>query len=212
MLLALQHQDHQIEYLIGEMEEDLSHQLSQLQSSLNCPAITNRANEFKTQKRKLEFLAARYLLKQLFADCPIVNYDTDGKPFLEHSDWNISITHSGKYVAVARSKSELGIDIELISEKLNRTKHKYCSEQELKNINHTQELFHLCLYWSAKETVYKLVGNEALIFDKEMQIEPFTPQQKGEFQLHLNSKNSKANLMVHYQKIEDYVFTYCTNC
>lgn len=205
MALLLQKQSENIEWLIWELKEDVD----QLLDSLACPIITEQVSAIKTDKRKKEFLCSRILLKELFGECIAVNYDSFGAPIIGNSDWNISISHSGKYVAVARSKFKLGIDIEQISDKLDRTKHKFSSEIELRNIDEQQKLFHLALYWSAKESVYKLVGNEALIFDEKMRVERFSPKNRGVFSLKLNSSRSKSDLDIYYRKIEDYVFTYC---
>ena len=195
-----------IEYLIWDLEEDIE-ELSKL---LSFPEISKQLESYRTLKRKKEFLCARILLKELFSKQVDIEYDYFGKPYIKGSQWNISITHSGRFVAVARSLNKIGIDIEQITEKLERTKHKFSSQKELNNINPKQNLFQLALYWSAKESVYKLIANEALIFDTEMIIKAFIPQNKGTFFLELDSKKNKKTLNIEYQKINDYVFTFCT--
>lgn len=205
MPVFLKQQFENIEFIIWELTEDVE----LLKEDINQPAISEQVTKYKTEKRKKEFLCSRLALKILFGKNVTVEYDAFGAPYIENNDWKISITHSGKYVAVARSKQNLGIDIEQISEKLNRTKHKFSSENELLSIDTEQKLFHLALYWSGKESVYKWVGNEALIFDSEMQIEAFSPKSSGEFSLQLKCKTHQKLMTVHYLKLEDYVFTYC---
>ena len=202
MSVFWQEQSENIEWIIWELNESIP----QLQGLLDCP--DNSINTIKTDKRKMEFLTSRILLKKLFGECIVVKYNRHGSPYIENSDWNISITHSGKYVAVARSKYPLGIDVEQITEKLERIKHKFSSTEELKNIYYKENLMHLALYWSAKESVYKLVGNEALIFDENMIIEEFIPQKEGAFKLHLQSSRYKQLVEIKYQTFEDYVFCY----
>lgn len=209
MALTQKYQNDTIEWLIWEVDTFDETAIDAFSNMLHCPYLEKNLNSIKTTKRKIEFLGARYLLKVLFGECIELLYNTSGSPYISNSDWNISITHSGKYIAVARSKKRLGIDIEQISEKLERTKHKFSSDKELSFIDQQQNLYQLCLYWSAKESVYKLVSNEALIFDEEMQIEAFTPKNKGTFLLKLNSKLNALDLNIHYRKIENYVFTYC---
>ena len=205
MSLFLQKRSGNIDWIIWELEESVD----QLIDLLLCSTIAEQIDKMKTDKRKKEYLCSRILLKELFGECISVNYNSFGVPIIDHSDWNISITHSGKYVAVARSQSRLGIDIEQISNKLDRTKHKFSSEIELNNIDKEQSLYHLALYWSAKESVYKLVGNEPLIFDSEMIIEHFLPENEGVFILKLGSSQSKSDPNIEYRKIDNYVFTYC---
>ncbi len=194
-----------IDYIIWELTETVD----ELEHILSSSTLIIQGKGLKTVKRKKEFLSSRILLKELFKTCPEIIYDDFGAPFMSKLKDNISITHSGNYVVAARSKYEIGIDIEQVSEKLNRTKHKYSSERELSFIDESQKLFHLALYWSAKESVYKLVSNEALIFDSDMQIEAFTPIEESQFMLQLNSKKMKKTLLVNYQKLKSYVFTYC---
>ncbi len=205
MAIFLQNQAEDIEWIIWELKEEIH----ELVAYLSQPKISEELEKYKTDKRKKEFLCSKILLKELFDKQISVQYNKFGKPFILNSKWNISITHSGKYVAVARSKQELGIDIELISEKLDRTKHKYSSDYELKSLDSNQNLYHLALYWSGKESVYKLVGNEALIFNEEMKIERFIPENKGSFILNLVSSPNNSSIKINYQKIEDYVFTFC---
>ncbi len=196
---------HKIDYIIWELTETVD----ELEKLLSCSTLISQGQSLKTDKRKKEFLSSRILLKLLIKDCPKVEYDNFGAPFILNSDEKISISHSGIYVVVAKSESRVGIDIEQISEKLARTKHKYSSEKELSFIDKNQELFHLALYWSAKESVYKLVGNEALIFDTDMQIGAFIPKKESHFSLKLESKMMHKSLLINYQKILNYVFTYC---
>jgi len=202
----LSQQSEELEWIIWTLEENEN----ELKTILNCPSIAQQTLSIKTEKRKKEFLSSRILLKLLFGQCVEIDYKTSGAPYIKGTKWNISITHSGKYVAVARSKQPLGIDIEQISEKLNRTKHKYCSTQELNHIDNTQQLYHLTLHWSAKESIYKLIEDEPLIFDMEMQIEKFTPRNKDHFKLHLCSKKTEHEFKISYKKIDNYVLTYST--
>ena len=205
MALYQFHQSELIEWSIWDVSETIDELLS---LQILQPYI-NLISSIKSQKRKKEFLIARLLLNQMFAQEIQVCYDEFGAPFIEGSDWNVSISHSGSFVAVARSKKALGIDVELISDKLERTKHKYSSEQELSQIDSNQNLYHLALSWSAKESVYKMVGCEALIFDRQMQIQAFTPKSEGEFKVKLLASKLKTDVKIVYSKHGDYVFTYC---
>ncbi len=195
-----------IDWCIYKLNKDSD----ELYSALKDHIDQERFKLIKTEKRKQEFLGARWALYHLFGHPVKIEYDTNGKPHIVNSPWNISITHSGNYIAVARSKQVLGIDIEHISEKLERTKHKYCSTQELSQIDASQNLKHLCLHWSGKESAYKAIGNYPFIFDKEFKIESFTPQNHGQFMLEIDCQIHQEQLTVDYQTIDDYVFTMCS--
>lgn len=205
MPVFLKHKDNSIEYEIWHIKEEYD----KLITLLDCK-VKDQIEAFKLDKRKKEFLCSRIILKHLFNRCVTVRYDEFGKGHVEDTDWHISISHSGEFVAVARSRNKVGIDIERISEKLNRTKHKFSSTRELSNIDFNNNLYHLALHWSAKESVYKIVGNENLIFDTEIQIEKFVPKQDGEFVLELVCKQYNQKILIKYEKINDYVLTFCT--
>jgi len=205
MPLYKKYNDATIAYEIWVIDENID----ELQSLLNYD-IEQKLDAFKLSKRKKEYLCSRILLNNIFNRCVNVKYDKFGKAYIKDSDWHISISHSGQFVTVARSKNKVGIDIEKISNKLDRIKHKFSSEKELSNIDISNKLFHLAIHWSAKESVYKLVGNEPLIFDTEMQIAKFIPKSKGELKLNLVCKQYDQIISVKYQKLEDYVLTFCT--
>jgi 4'-phosphopantetheinyl transferase EntD len=196
-----------LEWCVYKVEVSLDQLILQVEEA---SSILAWPENIKTTKRKKEYLATRIALKELFKDWLDITYDAFGKPLIKKSEWNISISHSGDYIAVARSKKHLGIDIEMIRETLDRTKHKFCSAAELIPIDPKQYLLHLCLLWSAKESAYKAVGNYPFIFDKELLVDTFIPNKQGHFPLKINSKSHQETVNIQYQIIENYVFTFCT--
>lgn len=127
--------------------------------------------------KKLQHLAGRYLLKYLFPHFPlslILIADTR-KPYLENEAYHFSISHCGEYAAAIVSKTKrVGVDIEMTTEKVERIKHKFLSEEERKNINNLPPMVNgqkfgggegmftgikqLTLLWSCKEAVFKWYG------------------------------------------------------
>ena len=71
----------------------------------------------KSETHKNQFLAVRYLLKYLSIDLLNLNYNSLGNPFFENN-YKISISHSGVYVAVIISDTDVGIDIETINDRV----------------------------------------------------------------------------------------------
>lgn len=86
------------------------------------------------EKRNLHWLATRVLLRKMlsteeYIDC---QPDENGKPILLNLPHKISLSHSYDYAAVMISlEKEVGIDIEIIKEKIDRVKHKFLSDTEL---------------------------------------------------------------------------------
>jgi phosphopantetheinyl transferase len=76
---------------------------------------------FKNERRKLEWLSTRALAKEIQNKNSIIEYDSFGKPKLINPSLNISISHSKDMVGVILNKDfRVGIDIELVSKKIER--------------------------------------------------------------------------------------------
>lgn len=128
----------------------------------------------RIRTKKLQHLAGRYLLKYLFSDFPVslIQIADTRKPFLEDEAYHFSISHCGDYAAAIVSKEKrVGIDIEIITSKVERIKHKFLSEEEMVVANKTwlrtyDEL--LTLLWSCKEAVFKWYGLGEVDFKEHM--------------------------------------------
>ncbi|MDQ6844770.1 MAG: 4-phosphopantetheinyl transferase, partial [Bacteroidota bacterium] len=76
--------------------------------------------------KRLQHLAGRYLLQELYPDFPyhLIEIADTKKPFLTGEKYHFSISHCGDYAAVIVSKEmRVGIDIELIRQKIELIKH-----------------------------------------------------------------------------------------
>lgn len=63
--------------------------------------------------RKKEWLATRALLNELTGERNLIKYHQDGRPYLDHSKYLISISHTTGFAAIMLHESFLpGIDIE----------------------------------------------------------------------------------------------------
>ena len=101
-----------------------------------------------------------------------IHKDEHGKAFLIDNDSHISITHTAEFVAVAiNPTAAVGIDMEKTDPKLQRTSKKYLSPPEY---DHAQDqMDRLCMYWCAKEALYKLYGKKKISFRDSIFISPF---------------------------------------
>ncbi|MFY0628016.1 MAG: 4'-phosphopantetheinyl transferase superfamily protein [Reichenbachiella sp.] len=114
-----------------------------------------------------EFVTSRLLIKAMCLQAGIpykgLIKDEHGKPFFIDSSFHLSISHSYPMVAGLIHKSKpCGIDIELPREQLLRVKGKFLNPKELEMC--ADDLEKLCLYWSAKEAIYKIYGRKNLSF------------------------------------------------
>lgn len=131
--------------------------------------------------KRLQHLAGRYLLKYLFPDFPseLIRIATTKKPFLENEAYHFSISHSGDYAAVmVSSENRVGVDIELVSSKVERVKHKFLSENEMAILEDlrarqkdTDPLSLLTATWSIKEALFKWYGQGEIDFKEHLVIE-----------------------------------------
>ena len=82
--------------------------------------------------------------------------------------YHFSISHCGDYAAVIVSEEiRVGIDIELVTPKVDLIKHKFLDEEEMLLVQ-KNNLQHLTLLWNCKEAVFKWYGNGGLNFKKNI--------------------------------------------
>ncbi|MBW0178162.1 MAG: 4'-phosphopantetheinyl transferase superfamily protein [Sediminibacterium sp.] len=134
--------------------------------------------------KRLQHLAGRYLLLYLFPDFPaatIAIADTR-KPFLPNEAYHFSISHCGDYAAAIVSKTErVGVDIELLTPRVEKIKHKFLHPDELKMLVQTNAdpVTILTLLWSAKEAMFKWWGNGDVDFSDVLRIHELPAQLEG---------------------------------
>jgi len=165
----------------------------------------------KSPSRRIEKLAARILLKEMTSpDCGVV-YDDFGKPYLKNFEARISISHSNCFVAIITHPTlETGIDIQEISDKIQRIQHKFLApaESDFVQNNDTEKLLVL---WGAKEALYKAHGRRSLIFNEHMGINPFEYQSTGEITGWVKTADFHQRYRLHYQKTGGYMLVYILN-
>ena len=137
--------------------------------------------------KRLQHLAGRYLLSFLFPDFPLeeIRIADTRQPFLESEKYHFSISHCGRYAAaIVSCNSRVGVDIELITPRIEIVAHKFLSGEESHFFNEDYTLFleqwglrgrvyqeFLTLIWSAKEALFKWYGRGELDFKKHMQLD-----------------------------------------
>ncbi|ADY54114.1 4'-phosphopantetheinyl transferase [Pseudopedobacter saltans DSM 12145] len=163
------------------------------------------------EKRNLHWLATRVLLRKMlsteeYIDC---QPDENGKPILLNLPHKISLSHSYDYAAVMISlEKEVGIDIEIIKEKIDRVKHKFLSDTELAFIEKKHNLEHLYACWCAKEALYKLNGKKETSFKDNIHLNPFIFQANGSIQASISKEGGNREFRVNYRKFGNYMLGY----
>ena len=167
--------------------------------------------EKMTENRKREWLSVRVLLKELLGEEKEILYNSSGKPYLSDNSFNISISHTKGYAALIINKeNEVAIDIEKISPRVQNIRQRFVNEEEEKALSQSNEVIHLLLYWSAKESLFKLLGIENVDFKQHLHIMPFEPvlREWSEFDAFETRTKEQNSCKIKYFVHEDYVLTY----
>ena len=102
---------------------------------------------------QIRSLISSYLKNQLSQEA--LSKTKQGKPFFENGPY-FNISHSGRYVLMAVSSSEIGVDIEEIKNRDMSSLARIFNEAEAKVIKEHQDFYYL---WCAKESLIKCMGS-----------------------------------------------------
>ena len=164
--------------------------------------------KFKAEKRQLEWLAVRVLLKELLGEEKVIDYLPSGKPFLKDRSACVSFSHTCGYVAVAvHPTKEVGIDIEQYGNRVGRLASRFVREDEMQSVRAGNEIYALLLHWSAKETMFKLMNQSDVDFLNHLHILPFIPIESGEMEAVEYRTDLHQTFQISYYTHPDYVLT-----
>jgi len=192
---------------IWQITEEPDQMLSLLErKELYLPYLDTLTNK----TRKQEWLAVRLLLKELLAEEPRISYLPTGAPCLPGLDYNISISHTKGYVAVllAQKVYAVGIDIEFRSDRAFRLKDRILSPYELNGLDPADPETHALLFWSAKEALFKMIGQEVVDFRKHLCVEPFPLRERGSIIVRENRTEKGATYTLKYEVTPSYVLVW----
>ncbi len=162
------------------------------------------------KQKKIEWLAARYLLQKLFNKLNLTYYglnkSNSGAPYALFHDIGISISHSYPFVIVmVNTSGKIGTDIQVLNTKLISIQTRYLQKKEL--VFMKDNLFKLTLAWSAKEAIYKLYTKKISLRD-DILVMPFFLQKKGIITCIIHNQ---LRLNVYYIITDVYIWCYCCN-
>jgi len=176
--------DDDTEFALWKIEEKAADLYKQLQLDEHEKAYFDKIS---TSKRHLHWLGTRVLLRTMlrteeYIDCKV---DVHGKPYLVNLPYHISFSHSFDYAAVMISKNgTVGIDIELIKEKVERIANKFLQADELAFIDEGEHRI------------------------QHLYITPFNFTEEGALNAHLHKGIVDKNYKVEYLQYEDYMIGY----
>lgn len=191
---------------IDENEQELLHLLQPT------PSDQIHFDSIQHDRIRLESIASRMIVKTLAerfgTEYQGIFKNKNGKPFLNNSPNHISYSHTERYAAaIIHRDRPCGIDMEHIQEKMLRVSTRFLSLPELENSEKDMEK--ICIYWCAKEAMYKLYNLKDAEFKGNLKISPFEKASKGILNglIHVGSFMSKTE--VHYQVFGEVMVAYC---
>ena len=172
-------------------------QISESINELNALTKGVKFDHIKSQKRTLEILAVRALLKEMCGNVKL-DYNKYGAPILDNNK-KISISHSKQLVAIIVSKSRSGIDTEIISKRILKIKDKFISKYD--NINESQE--DLTIAWSTKECIFKWNQKGNINFKDDILIKSINHSTKK-----IEVSFDKNLFILNFLKINNHILVY----
>jgi phosphopantetheinyl transferase len=159
----------------------------------------------------LQHLAGRYLLQFLFPNFPtdLIEIADTRKPFLRNEQFHFSISHCGNFAAaIVSTNNRVGVDIELITPRVDKIKHKFLHPAELidwkiDQLSDKKRIETLTLLWSCKEAMFKWWGRGDVDFSEVMRIDASDISSKGILKARFRKNEFDQELKLDYQLIND---------
>jgi phosphopantetheinyl transferase len=164
----------------------------------------NIQKEITHPHKRLQHLAGRYLLQILYPEFPLhlIEIAESKKPVLGNGKFHFSISHCRDYAAAIVSEDTVaGIDVELITPKIELVKNKFLSQSEIGLAKNDFRL--LTLFWSSKEAVYKWYGKGNVSFKNNIVMDHlFFENEQGIIDAHF-IKEKRTELKIEFRFFHD---------
>lgn len=172
---------------------------------------------WQSAARRREWLASRVLLKAVAGEELTVAYRDTGAPYLVGSPWQVSFSHTKGYAAVLLQKGPgAGIDIEYRSERVYKIRRRFLTAEEEFAAPAGIEAFsrletdYLLIGWCAKETLFKMIGQEKVDFLRHLHLSPFLPAASGYLHVSETRTPQRASFRLGYRVFPDFILTWST--
>ncbi|RXR20761.1 4'-phosphopantetheinyl transferase superfamily protein [Flavobacterium amnicola] len=159
-----------------------------------------RLNTMKSEGHQKGFLSVRMLLNHCgYSDFDLY-YDEFGKPHLNDGK-HISISHSFDFSAIAISDENIGIDLELIKEKVLKIAPRFMEISHLEHLSHQDQMKKATIIWGIKESIFKLENEVGISFLDHIFENPFQlAEKKCTAELHFN--NTIQQYTIYFEEID----------
>ncbi len=165
----------------------------------------------KSESRRKERLAVRALLNNLFDGKVYLGHHDNGRPFLQNSIVEISISHTGRFAAIlTHPELNVGLDLESLKRDFSIVEKKALSKKEIDDLSEKNRNTHLAIYWSAKEAIFKRMSLSNISFADQIEIKKFTLKDKGEIDavFRFADKQKESEFELKYELFENHVMVW----
>jgi len=166
----------------------------------------NTFSQITNPGRRLEWLAIRALLKEFYPSLPSIDYHENGRPLLVNHRDKISISHSGKLVAIAlHPVKNPGIDIEITHPRILKISTRFLNEHEKKYLGDQPTIEQLTIIWGAKEVMFKVYEHGDISFKNDFTVKSFTPSSNGNIEGIIYKNTQTIHIPMEYRKIGNFI-------
>ena len=156
-------------------------------------------------------LASRVLAQALLRglDVPYAGIQKDdaGKPLLVGCPYYISLSHTEGYAAaILHRRFPVGIDIELVKEKLTKVAPRVFTNAEREYA--AGNLFKTAVYWCAKEAVFKMGAVQVLSL-RDIRLHDFEAEEAGTLFGQIEQENEPIGLQIFYRQMLTFIMAFC---
>lgn len=182
------------------------------QQMLLSEEFVDACSSISSHERRIERCAVRLLLRIMTGKYLKIYYSEEGKPYFQENNLKVSISHAKGFAAIALHPSnEIGIDIERPSSRIIKVRERVFSASEISMVSFVdkrKEELYSTVYWCAKETVFKIVGNAVSDYRHTIFIPPFHLEGEGAFLVKMPYYNKVSSLTVSYRIYEDFILAW----
>lgn len=166
---------------------------------------TQRISTMKSEIHQRAFLSIRKLLQQILLTDADLYYDETGKPHLTNNQF-ISISHSHEFATIIVSDQQVGIDIEMLREKIVTIVDKFSVEPLNKKVKQNY-IKKLTVIWGAKEAIFKILNQKGISFKNHITVDNFNLLHNQTHAI-VTFKANITTFSVFYLKINNYMLVY----
>jgi phosphopantetheine--protein transferase-like protein len=164
----------------------------------------------RNSSRRKEKLAVRALLNEIFDGKVYLGHHDNGRPYLQNSLIEVSISHTSRFVCLLTHPDEsVGIDIESLNRNFSAVEKRALSPDEVDDLSDRDRSTHLAIYWSAKEAVYKRMSRSDVDFAQQIVIKKFNPRDNGELTaLFIDKDGDEQEFKLYYEIFDGHVMAW----